>query len=290
MYNSRIGIVSPPYTAKSAGIGVLHLLIHKLREYGFDAYFIPQCIPANVNPVYNTPLFSDVCADIAEIARDWVVLYPEGVYGNPMNARRVVRYLLNKERAFGGAGMGALGSDFLITYSRLFHPTAPVLFYPVIEGELLVRSGRVSPDSPRTVDAFYVGKGSAYGVCPPIPNATAITRGWPETKAKYYDLLETVHTLHSYDWVTSTVLDAILLGCKVRLIGSPGPTGEGDPFREDGELFGLWERSPDDGVPQTKCNARELLLSKTRLLKSRFDARMVELFSQICQMPETPVS
>jgi len=241
-----------------------------------------------VNPAYNTPLFSDVCADIADIARDWVVLYPEGVFGNPLDAKRVVRYLLNREHAFGGAGMGALPSDFLITYSRLFHPTAPVLFYPVIEGELLVRSGRVSPDSPRTVDAFYVGKGTGYGLCPPIPGAVGITRGWPETKASYYELLETVHTLYSYDWVTSTVFDAILLGCQVKLIGCPGPAGDGDPFREEGELFGLWERSVNDGIVQTKSDARERLLSQTLYFKSQFDSRMVELFDKVCQMPAFP--
>ena len=290
MHNNKIGIVSPPYSTMSAGIVVLHTLIHKLRSHGFDAYLIPQWMPPTVNPAFDTPLYSDKYT-FADMARDWIVLYPEGLYGNPIKARRVVRYLLNRESAFGGTGMAALPSDFLITYSRLYHPTAQVLFYPVVDEELLLRAARISTSIPRPANAFYIGKGVDFGrPCPAIPQSLEITRGWPASKTHYYDVLEKVRTFYSYDWCSSTNLDAVLLGCQVKLIGYPGPAGEGDLFREDGEFFGIWERSPDDGAPQSTIGARECLLERLRNMQALYDVRMVEIFNEICRMEPVPVS
>ena len=120
--------------------------------------------------------------------------------------------------------MGAAPEDYLLTYSRWFHPTARVLYYPVFDSELLIRSARLTGSEPRTLDAYYVGKGAALGPCPPLARAIEVTRSWPENKSKLYDLLENVRIFYSYDWLSSTLSDAALMGCEVRLIGKPGAT------------------------------------------------------------------
>ncbi len=263
---------------------MLHILIHTLREYGFDAYFIPQNSPPLTNPKWNTPHFSEGCTGgVAEVSEEWVVLYPEGVFGNPLNAKRVARYLLNREAAVGGPGMGAAPEDFLITYQKLFHPTAPVLYYPLFEGEVLIRAGKLDAQRKRTQDAFYVGKGSVYGPCPPISGALEITRNWPESKAALYDMLENVRVFYSYDWLTSTNCDAALLGCEVRLIGNSGPYDAEQLLRKDVELE-TWDGVDVDGCPFIRAASSGRILNQIQTLKSQFHPRVVEIFGQIAAM------
>lgn len=264
---------------------MLHLLIHTLRDYGFDAYFIPQNEPVVGNPRYNTPLYlQGITKGPQEISEEWVVVYPEGIHGNPLNAKHVVRYLLNYEAAFGGPGMGASDGDHLITYVRDFHPTAPVLFCPIFDSDLLIRAGKVDARKPRNTDAFYVGKGAVYGQCPRIKYAVEVTRNWPETKKELHDQLEKTAVFHSYDWITSTCLDAALLGCEVRLIGTYGGFDAGRLYRPDSILGGLWERSEEDGLPYMRANSSEKLLELIRKGKAEFAPTAVELFSRIAAM------
>lgn len=275
----RIAVLAPAYTPRSAGIFMMHFLVHQLREVGLDAYWFPQNRPEVVNPKFNTPTIGMSGCNFDEILNEWIVIYPEGVFQNPLNAKHVVRYILNHEDAFHSRGMGAAPGDYLLTYSRRFHPSAPVLYYPVFDSNLLIRSSHLNEDTPRTMDAFYVGKGSAYGDCPAIARAVEITRNWPENKVQLYNLLEMVRVFYSYDWVTSTTADALLMGCEVRLIGKPGRMGVEDLLQSNG-MPDVWEQTPQGGLFMRRESRPEFLQA---ILDHRvaFNSILLNTFRQI---------
>ncbi len=283
----KIGICAPPYTPRSAGISVLHFLTNELRSYGFDAYIVPfpPNLPFNLNSKLDTPLcLTAAQGGFEELQNEWVVLYPEVVPGNPLGAKRVVRYLLNFEGAFGGVGMEAAPTDIFLTYSRMFHPTAPVLCYPVFDADLLVRARHVSPSLKRERKAYYIGKGVLNGTCPEVPDAIQITRGWPSSKRELYDLLQSVDVFYSYDWLTSLALDAALLGCEVRLLGGSKLYDQEALFRNDLELTGFYARCEETGAPFIPRGSSGLILEKILNLKVNFPIRMIAFFSELAKV------
>jgi hypothetical protein len=109
-------IFTPPYNQKSGGVIVLHKLCHELNEMGYEAYlyksfeniffskkniiipilklvrdFFRTLLPFKVNKFFNTPIFSKK----TDFNDDYIVIYYEQVYGNPLNAKNVVRWLLH---------------------------------------------------------------------------------------------------------------------------------------------------------------------------------------------------
>lgn len=106
----RFIIRAPTFTEASGGSISLHLLCSRLRARGEDAYVWPARPdilygwPSLRNMAYeargwlrrySTGPFENPIARRADLA-DAIVVYPEHMLGNPLRARNVVRWLLNK--------------------------------------------------------------------------------------------------------------------------------------------------------------------------------------------------
>lgn len=98
-------IFAPSYTYKSSGVKALHFLCHRLNKLGHRAYIWPQdpqgfgCHPDLDTPIlppqtHNYFLGNDI---------DPIIVYPDTTQGNPLNAKRVVRYLLAPAGKYGGS-------------------------------------------------------------------------------------------------------------------------------------------------------------------------------------------
>src|SRR5437588_2935093 len=88
------------YSYMHSGVRCQHLLCHHLNRLGYRAY-IGLHGRQVTNASLNTPA-GDLDM-LEQFRRDGVadiVIYPEVTQGNPLNAQRVVRYLLNRPGFF----------------------------------------------------------------------------------------------------------------------------------------------------------------------------------------------
>lgn len=208
----RFLVTAPNYANNSAGTRVMHRLCHFLNETGHSA----KMACTIVNPEWNTPMVQ--ADDLFD-----VVIYPEVVRGNPLNALRVVRYVLNIPGKLGG--MTEYEENEMVWYytkDLKYHAQKAAsgrevyhMCLPVIERELFNTEGC----SDRPTDAVYIGKGTEeYAVTPHPANAVEITKKWPDRRGALADLLKSTHTLYSYDNYTMLLYEAHLCGCKVLTI------------------------------------------------------------------------
>lgn len=116
----RFVIFSPAYKDYRGGAIVMHKLCHLINQLGGEAYICPNFSQYEitqrdfirpiydmarayiknrregyeVNPALNTPLFK------GRVLETDIVIYPEGVFGNPLSSSNVVRWLLHKPGNF----------------------------------------------------------------------------------------------------------------------------------------------------------------------------------------------
>ncbi|NTV91345.1 MAG: glycosyltransferase family 2 protein [Clostridiales bacterium] len=193
----RYIIVTPTYNHRSAGIKVLYELQKWLIRSGKDA------IVFNLNAPY-------------PINEDDIVVYPEIVPGNPLGANRVVRYILNEPGKLGGTTEYD-ENEILVAYTEHFSRYSKGIYLeiPVIE-DFFYDKGLE-----RTVDCFYVGKGSNTRH-PSTETCIEITAFWPEKRQELAELLNRTRILYSYDDCTHLLTEARLCGCIIKLINNNG--------------------------------------------------------------------
>lgn len=97
-------IVTPPYTHISSGVRTLHLLCHSLNSVGEQAFIAPTWDGvAPTLATLQTPLLTSYIVDFYKQRNiEPIAIYPDIVQGNPLNAKKVVRYLLAAAGLYGG--------------------------------------------------------------------------------------------------------------------------------------------------------------------------------------------
>jgi len=192
-----------------------------------------------VNPDWNTPT-----AD--EEAREWVrevgiVVYPEVEVGNPLGARRVARYILNRPGFIRGDVTFDAG-ETLFCYCGLLREFVPsdahVLTVPVVDTGVFYDRGLE-----RYKEAFWVGKArTASSDVPRVLNEegmTQITPDWPESWEVLAVLFQTVRVFYSYTDYTMLTVEARLCGCPAVVLPSGFYTREEFAAGSPGGIAGL---------------------------------------------------
>lgn len=107
------------FDPSSGGQVVLHKLCHDLRSLGKEAYvFCEQTHPKlNASSIYGILPITNI--------DEWVVIYPEIYHGNPLNAKHVVRWILNTPGKCGGGNKDLFyktlnSNDLIYKFSPFF--------------------------------------------------------------------------------------------------------------------------------------------------------------------------
>ncbi len=210
-------IVSPPFTEKSAGVKVLHMLCHALNVSGHRAYMVEMNIPPQGGETYCSDFIAPLLTPEADRYYasqriDPIYVYPDIAYGNPFNAKRVVRWLL------APVSTAFPASDKIWAYSTgiaLSAGTANILTCPAADPRQFVPL----PGVKRRGTCFYAHKHRIAGgtLTADVSGSTEITRQMP--RADMIRLLQHSERFYAYD-DTFLIMEAILCGCPAVLLPS----------------------------------------------------------------------
>lgn len=191
-------IYAPPYSPLSAGIKALHMLCDALNAADETAD-IRLMTMGNPKPVLD----------------DVVVIYPEIVVGNPLNARHVVRWLLYYAGRYRGNKTFPT-TDLVFGYTSVIakdYGTNTVLFLPTVDETVFTTppEGTV-----RKGELFYAHKYRTFfrGDQALLPkNMTEITNPG-QSREEVIHLLQTSEVFYAYE-DTALIIEAVLCGCPV---------------------------------------------------------------------------
>lgn len=216
----KIVICAPPQTERSDGARALYFLCRSLREVGIDATMLLMDLRdktyrsfaflagAEADPDPHAPRYLDT-GDSVDLAND-VIVYPEIVPDNPLGARHVARYFLNKEGNLTGLPIAIAPTDLLLCFQRIFRPDASFnLYYPMINlapGDAV----EFALHRPRPLSTTFIGKGIKYGACPRVPGTLGLD--WEKSYEEYQLLLRNSNYLFTYDFMTGVCGDAVVNG------------------------------------------------------------------------------
>ena len=279
-------IITPDYTPQSNGIKALHHICHLINNFGGVARVLfltndkivgsGDHDAAMLNPDWNTPILQEHERHFIE---DGIVLYPEVVNGNPMNAKRVARWVGNKEGVLrDGIGMSAEPSDFIVAHSRVLCAKPDhVLFYTDIPD---IFNDDDSPPEKRILNATYIGKGYLYGDVGIIKNTLWIERKYPSTKPQLAFLLRHVACMYTWDSWSETNVDAILCGAVPYFLRYTPFTPEEVDASEIGVIPRLDDNNRTFNLSRFRAQRRDMI-KRLNGLKSSWPVRVKEFYDKL---------
>lgn len=202
-----------PYRNFSAGGRAYWHLTEMLRDRGFAA---------ETKPVQECRRYDP---------RTTIVIYPESIPGNPLNARFVVRWITY----FPGFyfPMHPVPGEVQFTFQGCYAPELGpdrLLALEVMDADLFNRRGAARE---RTFDCAFLGKYLFYGngTCaqrpePPglfEPEWIRVDHTFPPTRPALAWLLKGCRTLHTFDRFTTINYEALSCGCAVRFVPEDKP-------------------------------------------------------------------
>ena len=214
----RFLIVSPRYSHKSEGVVVLHQMARDLQSLGYETSLIWlgannirfDTFLLNHNARTSGVLYGDIVLEtFDEYNREEdIVIYPEIVPGNPLAAKRVIRFFLNRECfLFKDNHINPGPSDFILSYHPEYVDKPDfILLKPTFD---LGKIEFISAGT-RHLNSFYIGKAVVDIEAPHIEGAINI--GKIDEKPEYERLLTESKYMLTYDPLTSVIRDAILFG------------------------------------------------------------------------------
>ena len=221
-------IWTPNYSHYSGGIETLHLLCHHLNRLGQEAYV--NCDKRN--PDWNTPFI----LDSKRKKEECIVVYPEIVTDNPLEAKDIVRYVLNRPGLLGG-NTTYNKNEKVFTYFKNFYPQADedhTIYMPFIDRKIFKdKKGK------REGGCYYLGK-SRNAVAPENMVGLDLIKGL--SKEELADLFNRKEVFYTCDSMTALSLEANMCGCYTVIIPDGQYTREqvsDTPFGMLGQAWGL---------------------------------------------------
>jgi len=226
----------PHYTTRSNGVCLGYEFVSQLVASGHPALYIcwePRKLgePFPDKYLHNTYFIDGNQASI-DLPEDAIAIYTDVVEGNPLNAKKIVRYLMNKPQFLGSGELQYFDSEYLIAYSKLVDSELPQAFFMIDDSELFTRvrsKAKLDTYCKERKVSIYLGKvnlnlinGSISflkEVVKRFDRVNVITRNIPDTREEMLESMLNSELLISYDPLTNLNYEATLLGVPVLLMG-----------------------------------------------------------------------
>lgn len=211
-------IVAQPYSVRSGGVMVLHDLCEALNRNGYEAGIVFMHGGNATEQNFQYALSNDAAlyrkngnyhfyvdeAEARDVFQNGTVIYPDLILGNPLGAKRTVRYILNfNSLSFSG--------DFVLSYSKVYSEYSNFVLAKPFHHSCFTDVGAL-PWSKRTLDLTYIGKGSGFIDCHRIENTILVERDYPRDKEQLALLLRQCRFFFTWDCVSATNYDAVMCG------------------------------------------------------------------------------
>jgi len=214
-----IVVMAPPYTARSAGIVMLHTLLRALNILDIPSLLatyrgIGARYEISVDGIewHDPKSINDIIGVI-----DFVII-PEVISADCLpESTNIVRYYLNRRGAIV-PDVVFRNSEYKIAFEPFFvdEPNFILNYYL---GKVSLDSAHPGQDSNRFINATYFGKLEyKYSTTPPLPSSILITRQWPDKTEQYLQVLKSSEYFFSFDSCSSTNVDAVICGAKLVLL------------------------------------------------------------------------
>jgi hypothetical protein len=229
MSNICFYVYAPLYQKNSNGIRMLYTLSEIIRQCGYDSKVIcyeneradyDLLMPTRYkhHTLKLTSEFS--CYQLGE--QD-IVIYPDTISDNPLDAKNVVRYLLNRPAYITGKGIDYGDRDYLVSYSLLVDSNLPQLFILNDDREYFYPHDFNEKES---VVCIYHGKiidkeirdPAIIALIKTFDQTVTITREFPATKIELGDLLRRARLLISLDPISNITYEATLCGTPALIV------------------------------------------------------------------------
>jgi hypothetical protein len=213
--NAPYYVVTPPFRQTSGGIRAMHYLCHALNLIGEEAYVDTSTVATHLR----TPVLTeDIKALHIQSGRKPIVIYPEVVNDNPLNAEHVVRYLLNNVGKINYRPVKWQASDLIYSHGLDIIPSgvhAELLQIPLIDRSVYFNRG-IETSQRKGALVFINRYLAAGGVLDSITNgATEISFRVPSrTPEELAELYSSAEVLYTYEQSTCCY-EAMLCGCPV---------------------------------------------------------------------------
>lgn len=204
-------ILTPGYVDSSAGVRCLWYLAELMVEAGIDMKILVYTqnfgtIPEKFRPYLITG------------TTQGIIIAPETFQEIPVPH---VRWALNKPGLLGGPTSYPAGTKVFHFSPEIYESASCAT--PGKQSELFMLANIQLPSLPRrkkTLRAFYRGKCAEQVDMERHENELEMTRAWPPTKQQYWEFLNNLSTLYSYDDFSAVNLEAYLMGVSVMVLQS----------------------------------------------------------------------
>ena len=262
----RFVIWSFDYNWRIGGVVVLHKLAELLAESGFETY----CVASLTSAQNKSTLISRDDAAIIAREKETIVIYPENVVGNPLDARSVARWVLYFPGWHGGDKEYS-ENEFVFTFNPSFVKEtkyAAALKVRIIES---MSQSFFDKNQVRTRDAILVKKGEEdiderfrQFVAPHLGNlyemisVDSLIRSC-ESLESFNSALNEIRYFISFDSFTYHSTFAALAGCASIAVPFVGVSRDeyfaANPSRKSGIAYGFEDlKHQRESVGQLRAN------------------------------------
>ena len=297
-------VISPPFNEIVGGTIVLHYLVHLLRDSGREAYLCPyfENIEFNIYnkrkilralykgllrrvreyktcPNFNTPIIYDP-RFIKNQQDEWVVVYPDIVLGNPVQAKNVVRWFLHnpgfhtKNKLFFGVNelhfkFNNSIKDFFISGSTLSSFVFKIIRFPV----KIYTQNEVA--SSRKGTAYCLRKGASKKIVHDLKDSILIDN---KSHQEVAEIFKRVQTFISYDTMSAYSMFAALSGCDSVVIPDDG-VSEADWCPDVRDSYGI--SYGFDNIERARLT-RHLVIENVKRIQAE-NRQNVDIFLSECE-------